>query len=163
MNAQFLRLVIYSTLSFLSLQIHAQDKTFSIAGKVIDVKSGQPLAGASVFCQNTTIGTISKDDGAFSMRLNNGGYVQLTTMLTSFLGVLVRGDLRDAFVWLGDPTLAEGAERLYITKSWRVTGGVRVVVSQRIVGKIEYLHNGEYGGVPSIPNDVFTSSVVMSY
>jgi len=99
----------------------------------------------------------------YGLRLNNGGYVQLTTMLTSFLGVLVRGDLRDAFVWLGDPTLAEGAERLYITKSWRVTGGVRVVVSQRIVGKIEYLHNGEYGGVPSIPNDVFTSSVVMSY
>jgi hypothetical protein len=99
----------------------------------------------------------------YGLRLNNGGYVQLTSMLTSFLGVLVRGELRDAFVWLGDPTLPEGAERLYVTKSWRITGGVRVVVSERIVGKIEYLHNGEYGGVPSIPNDVFTSSVVMSY
>ena len=50
-----------------------------------------------------------------------------------------------------------------MTKSWRLTGGVRVVVNERIVGKIEYLHNGEYGGVPSIPNDVFTTSVVMSY
>ena len=99
----------------------------------------------------------------YGLRLNNGGYVQLTSMLTSFLGVLVRGELRDAFVWLGDPTLEGGAERLYVTKSWRVTGGVRVVFSERIVGKIEYLHNGEYGAVPSIPNDVFTSSVVMSY
>ena len=50
-----------------------------------------------------------------------------------------------------------------MTKSWRLTGGLRVVVNERIVGKIEYLQNGEYGGVPSIPNDVFTTSVVMSY
>jgi len=99
----------------------------------------------------------------YGLRLNNGGYVQLTTMLTSFLGVLVRGELRDAFVWLGDPTLPGGADRLYVTKSWRATGGLRIVVNERIVGKIEYLHNGEYGGVPSIPNDVFTTSVVMSY
>ncbi|HMF39742.1 MAG TPA: hypothetical protein VKQ32_03550 [Polyangia bacterium] len=99
----------------------------------------------------------------YGLRLNNGGYLTLTAMLSRYLGVLVRGDLRDAFVWLGDPTLPGGAERLYVTKSWRLTGGVRVVVNERIVGKIEYLHNGEYGGVPSIPNDVFTTSVVMSY
>jgi hypothetical protein len=55
------------------------------------------------------------------------------------------------------------ADRIYVTKSWRLTGGLRFVVSERIVAKIEYLHNGEYGGVPSIPNDVFTSSVVWSY
>jgi hypothetical protein len=99
----------------------------------------------------------------YGLRLHNGGYVQLTAMLKSFLGVLVRGELRDAFVWLGDPTLEEKAERLYVTKSWRLTVGVRAVINQRIVAKIEYLHNGEYGGVPSIRNDVFTSSVVMSY
>src|SRR3954470_20757703 len=86
MNAQFLRLVIYSAFSILSLQLHAQDKTFSIAGKVVDVKSGQPLAGASVFCQNTTIGTISKSDGTFSMRLNNGGY----DMIISYTGYETR-------------------------------------------------------------------------
>ena len=99
----------------------------------------------------------------YGLRLNNGGYVQLISRLSSRVGVLVRAELRDAFVWLGDPTLPEGAERLYVTKSWRLTGGVRVVVSDRIVAKIEYLHNGEYGGVPPIPNDVLTSSVVMSY
>jgi hypothetical protein len=99
----------------------------------------------------------------YGLRLNDGGYVQLTSMLTSFLGLLVRAELRDALVWLGDPTLDEKAERLYVTKSWRLTGGLRAVISERLVAKIEYLHNGEYGGVPSIPNDVFTSSVVMSY
>ena len=33
-------------------------------------------------------------------------------------------------------------------------------VGGRVVLKAEYLHNGEYGGIPQIPNDVFTSSIV---
>ena len=61
------------------------------------------------------------------------------------------------------PTPTTTADRLYVTKSWRVTVGMRAVITERLVAKVEYLHNGEYGGVPSIPNDVFTSSVVMSY
>ena len=40
----------------------------------------------------------------YGLRLNNGGYVQLTAMVSRFLGVLVRADIRDALVWLGDPT-----------------------------------------------------------
>ena len=58
---------------FFSLAGIAQDKTFSVDGKVVD-KSGQPLTGASVFCTNTTIGTLSKNDGSFHLRLANGGY-----------------------------------------------------------------------------------------
>ena len=99
----------------------------------------------------------------YGLRLNNGAYVQVIGRVSRQVGGLLRAELRDAFVWLGDPTLPGGAERLYVTKSWRLTGGVHVAVSERIVAKIEYLHNGEYGGVPAIPNDVFTSSVVMSY
>ena len=99
----------------------------------------------------------------YGLRLNNGGYVQLTGLVSRFLGVLVRGDIRDAFVFLGDPTLAEGAERLYVTKTWRLTAGLRFPINQNIVVKAEYLHIGEYGGVPSIDNDVFTSSLVMSW
>jgi len=51
----------------------SQEKTFSIDGIILD-KSGQPLVGASVFCQNTTVGTLSKNDGGFHLRLANGGY-----------------------------------------------------------------------------------------
>jgi hypothetical protein len=51
-----------------------QDKIFYIHGKVVDEKNGSILAGASVFCQNTTTGTISNNDGLFAMRLSNGGY-----------------------------------------------------------------------------------------
>ena len=57
----------------LSIAVFSQDKTFPIDGIVLD-KSGQPLNGASVFCQNTTIGTLSKSDGSFHLRLANGGY-----------------------------------------------------------------------------------------
>lgn len=57
----------------LSLSAFSQDKTFPVDGKVVD-SAGQPLAGASVFCQNTTIGTLTKSDGSFHLRLANGGY-----------------------------------------------------------------------------------------
>lgn len=48
--------------------------TFRISGKVMDASTGQFLQGASVFCQNTTSGTVTNEDGDFSLRLNNGGY-----------------------------------------------------------------------------------------
>jgi len=86
MNMHFLRSIPFSVLFFLSLSLYSQEKTFSIAGRVIDAKSGQALAGASVFCQNTTIGTLSKNDGAFSMRLANGGY----DLIVSYTGYETR-------------------------------------------------------------------------
>lgn len=58
----------------LSVTCFSQEKTFSIDGQVLDSASGQPLNGASVFCQNTTAGTLSKENGSFRLRLANGGY-----------------------------------------------------------------------------------------
>ena len=63
----------------------------------------------------------------------------------------------------GTRTAPTGADRLYITRSWRATAGVRVVVNQHIVAKAEYLRNGEYDGIPAIPDDIFTTSLVLSY
>ena len=60
----------------------AQDKIFYIHGRVTDEKTGAPLSNASVFCQNTTTGTISNSEGLFSLRLNNGGY----DMVVSYTG-----------------------------------------------------------------------------
>ena len=67
---------------FFSLTAISQEKTFFVSGKVIDEKTSQALAGASVFCQNTTIGTVSKSDGSFSLKLTNGGY----DMVVSYTG-----------------------------------------------------------------------------
>jgi CarboxypepD_reg-like domain len=52
----------------------AQSQSFISSGKVIDKESGQALTGASVFCQNTTLGTTTNAQGEFSLSLAAGGY-----------------------------------------------------------------------------------------
>jgi hypothetical protein len=54
-------------------------------------------------------------------------------------------------------------ERVYVTRSWRAVGGVRLVLAPGLVAKVEYVHNGEFGEVPQFRNDVATSSLVISY
>ena len=71
-------------------------------------------------------------------------------------GVYARIENRDALVTLG-------SERIYVTKEMACTAGVRVVVNSHIVVKAEYLHNDEYGGITEFDNDVFTSSLVLSF
>lgn len=56
---------------FISLFANAQ---FTISGTVIDSATREPLAGASVFCQNTTLGTTTNKQGEFSLQLKSGGY-----------------------------------------------------------------------------------------
>lgn len=58
----------------ISFVVLAQDKNFIVSGKVVDEKTKTPMPGASVFCQNTTVGTITNNEGKFFLRLNNGGY-----------------------------------------------------------------------------------------
>lgn len=47
---------------------------YNVKGKVFDAASGKPLGKASVFAQNTTLGTLTNEDGEFSLSLPNGGY-----------------------------------------------------------------------------------------
>jgi hypothetical protein len=47
---------------------------FTVTGVVIDSASSEPLAAASVFCQNTTLGTTTNKQGEFSLALKSGGY-----------------------------------------------------------------------------------------
>lgn len=92
----------------------------------------------------------------YSLDLKKGGYVEADVVVTPSLGVIGRAELRDAEV-------QQGTARLYITKSWRATAGLRFVLNPHAVVKAEYSHNGEYGGSPSIPNDVVTTSAVVSF
>ena len=93
---------------------------------------------------------------AYELKLHGGGYLEADLMLSATWGVLGRVEYRDAFVALG-------TDRAYVTKSWRATGGVRVVFNTWATLKAEYLHNGEYGSMPGVRNDVFTSSLVLVY
>ncbi len=47
--------------------IHAQQPTGTIAGQVVDSASRQPLPGVSVVVEGTRLGTISRDDGTFTI------------------------------------------------------------------------------------------------
>ena len=49
-------------------------QSYTVSGTVIDNKSQQPLGGASVFCQNTTIGTLTNSNGEFRLTVPAGGY-----------------------------------------------------------------------------------------
>ncbi len=94
--------------------------------------------------------------GVYGLDLKGGGYLELDVMWTPSFGMLGRGEYRDAFVWLSD-------QRAYLTKTWRATFGLRWVLTPRAVAKAEYLHNAEYGGIPAVANDIFTSSLVMGF
>ncbi len=65
--------IIFFTSSF------SQSTHFVINGKVIDKTSKQPLAGASVFAQNTTFGVATNTAGNFNLKLPNGGYDLIIT------------------------------------------------------------------------------------
>jgi hypothetical protein len=93
---------------------------------------------------------------AYKLKLKNGGYVEANVILTPVIGLIGRAEFRDAEV-------QEGMERLYITKNWRATAGVRLIFNPNAILKAEVSHNGEYGGVPSIPDDVVTTSAVMAF
>jgi len=93
---------------------------------------------------------------AYSLDLKNGGYVEADVLVTPRIGILGRAEFRDALV-------QQSTERLYITKNWRATAGLRLIFNPQAVVKAEYSHNGEYGGTPSIPDDVVTTSAVMAF
>ena len=66
--------IVFFSVFFLSAIAFAQSLSFNITGKVIDAVTKAPMQGASVFAQNTTVGTASDAAGVFSLWLNNGGY-----------------------------------------------------------------------------------------
>ena len=47
---------------------------FVVTGSVLDSSTREPLTPASVFCQNTTLGTVTNKQGEFSISLKSGGY-----------------------------------------------------------------------------------------
>lgn len=98
----------------------------------------------------------SSSERVWGLKLNDSGYVEIDWLVVPYVGVLARAEFRDAVVTLG-------TERLYLTKSMRFTGGAKLVFNSHVALKAEYLHNREYGGIEEFPNDVFVSSLVLSY
>ena len=63
-----------------TLPVHAQ--TFTVSGRIIDSSTKEPLSGASVYCQNTTVGSATNKEGNFTIELKTGGY----DLVVSFTG-----------------------------------------------------------------------------
>jgi hypothetical protein len=57
---------------------------YMVSGNVVNEVTGQPLVAASVFAQNTTLGTVTDSIGNFSISLPNGGY-DLIISYTGFI------------------------------------------------------------------------------
>ncbi|MFN2440153.1 MAG: carboxypeptidase-like regulatory domain-containing protein [Chitinophagaceae bacterium] len=69
------------SISFITLSGLTQG---SVNGRVIDAETRQPLEGASVFAQNTTIGAVTANDGSFKLSFSKGGY----ELIISFTGYI---------------------------------------------------------------------------
>jgi hypothetical protein len=74
--------------------IYAQN-SFTVKGKVTNELNGMPLQAASVFAQNTSIGTVTDTEGNFTIVLPNGGY-DLVISYTGFVNELKRISASDA-------------------------------------------------------------------
>ena len=59
---------------------------FTVSGTVIDSATREPLALASVFCQNTTLGTSTNKQGEFSLPLKSGEF----DLIISYTGYLTQ-------------------------------------------------------------------------
>ncbi|RYG53673.1 MAG: carboxypeptidase-like regulatory domain-containing protein [Chitinophagaceae bacterium] len=64
---------------FFAQATFAQSDYFILTGKVTLAATGEPLQGASVFAENTTLGTATDDNGNFKLYLPNGGYDVIAT------------------------------------------------------------------------------------
>jgi hypothetical protein len=69
---------IASILIFNSSAI-SQITYYTVKGRVIDKNTRAPLAGASVFAQNTTFGEATNSDGYFTLKIPGGGYSLIVT------------------------------------------------------------------------------------
>jgi len=70
MKQQF-RFFYFLLFIFFSFKASSQ---FTVTGVVMDSATRESLPAASVFCQNTTSGTVTNKQGEFSLQLKSGGY-----------------------------------------------------------------------------------------
>jgi hypothetical protein len=75
------KLISLLTLCLLMYVASAQSY-YTVYGKVISALTKQPLQGASVFAQNTTLGTATDAEGNFKLSVPEGGY----TLVITFTG-----------------------------------------------------------------------------
>lgn len=61
---------IVGAILLLTLPLHANQRNHVVTGFVIDKESNEPMPYVNIFVENSTIGTTTDNDGAFSLELN---------------------------------------------------------------------------------------------
>lgn len=85
-----------------------------------------------------------------------GAYGLFAYRVTNAIMPYVRVDWRDALH-------RSGASFVYISELVRGTPGIRLTLTPNLALKAEYTFNVELGRIPQFNNDVFTSSLVITY
>ena len=68
------KIILFFSILFCTAVLFAQTGYYPVTGKIIDAVTQMPMQAASVFAQNTTMGTVTDGEGNFKMLLPNGGY-----------------------------------------------------------------------------------------
>lgn len=100
----------------------AQEKTFTLLGKVTDSATQQVMAGASAYCQNTTQGTVTNSNGLFFLRLPNGGY----DLVISYMGY------EKKVIRISNSTVTSDTLRISLVKQEQSLTEVAVVASSEL-------------------------------
>jgi hypothetical protein len=77
-----MKFILLSIFSFLFFTTSFAQYNFTISGTVTNEITGMPMPATSVFAQNTTLGTVTDNEGNFKLILPNGGY----DLIISFTG-----------------------------------------------------------------------------
>jgi hypothetical protein len=112
-NSQFstMKKARHLFLFLLLLSSFIANSQFAVSGRIVDSATKEPMTGASVYCQNTTVGTTSNKQGEFSLQLKSGGY-ELIISFTGYQTKLIRisnddGKLPDIEMIKEDKSLGE--------------------------------------------------------
>jgi hypothetical protein len=83
------KIILTLLITSAALTAFSQSNYFYISGVIINAATNTPMHGASVFAQNTTLGTATDQDGKFILQLPNGGY-DLVVTYTGFESQSIR-------------------------------------------------------------------------
>lgn len=117
-----MKIIRYSLLFLLTVFSFITNAQFSVSGKVIDSSTKEPLPGASVFCQNTTIGTLTNKQGEFSLQLKPGGY-ELIITYTGYQTNTIRISSDSSHMEIGMAKQEKNMAEVVIRSSNEVTDG----------------------------------------
>lgn len=125
--------------------IHGEIKDFEFTVEAVHGRArGKTTPGNDVDC-----------DIAPCLRYT-GGYALLAYRANNVFIPYVRADYRNALH-------QSGASFVYITDIWRTTVGVRAEIGTHVIAKVEATKNMELGAIPTFPDDVVTSSLVLKF